>query len=59
MSATITIGWWVIPLVLTVLSLVAAGIASRGDTYGLAALFFHGVAIVISLAAWLIFAVLT
>lgn len=59
MSATITIGWWVIPLALTVLSFVIAWVASRGDAYGITVVFFNGLAIIASLAAWLIFAVLT
>jgi len=56
---SITLGLWVLPLFVTVLVFVVAGIMSRGDTYGVLALFVHGAATIVALLSWFIWAVLT
>jgi hypothetical protein len=65
---TITIGLWVIPLIVTIISFVTAsirvqqvakdaGAGSWGE--GILIIAFHGLALIASLIAWLIWAVLT
>ncbi len=68
MEFTITFGWWLAPLAVTVGAFVAAhlanptrtpptGYGSIGD--GLVALVEFGFATIVSLIAWLVWAVLT
>lgn len=70
MSATITIGWWVVPLAVTVIAfgwaMWRSSKVTRGSSGGflpdmsvLEDLFYFVPAIVVSLLAWLIWAVLT
>jgi len=60
---TITIGWWAVPLAITVISFVLAGSYSpRSSGYGygdITGAFFVLGAIIVSLIAWLIWAVAT
>jgi hypothetical protein len=63
MTASITIGLWVVPLFVTIFALFAA-YRSFGDegTYGagqIVNLIYLGLAVIVSLIAWLIWAVLT
>ena len=65
---TITFGFWVLPMLFTVIAFVVAeirvrhvtkdmGAPSWGD--GFVSIAFHGLALIASLIAWLIWAVLT
>jgi hypothetical protein len=64
MDLTITIGWWLVPLVATAVACACAYWQSRpngrptlGD--GIVSLIMWGGAVILSLLAWLIWAVLT
>lgn len=66
MTFTIEIGWWLAPLTITIAAFVCARIAtppSHAGYYGygnaIAGLFTYGAALIVSLIAWLIWAVLT
>lgn len=64
---SITIGWWGIPLAITIISFVWAELKvrnePRGGGYdfgrGITALMSGGAAVVVSLVAWLIYALAT
>lgn len=64
MSYTITMGWWVVPSIITIMSLGAAAFMSSdmgNDQYGAGAVIafvFYLIAGIVSLLAWLIWAVL-
>lgn len=67
MSMTITLGWWLVPALMTIAAVVwAVRQSPPGPSHGYAALgdaaicfFFLSVALIVSLAAWLVWAVLT
>jgi len=68
MTLTISFGWWLVPLTVTVVAFVAAYIcgASKGPprgygdiANGIVNLFVYGAVTVVSLVAWLGWAVLT
>jgi hypothetical protein len=62
MTLTFTLGWWAVPLAFTVLALVTAlalGDDSGDLGSGIAAMLRLGLAVIVSLIAWLIWAVLT
>lgn len=64
MTFTIEIGWFLAPLAITIVAFVWAGIATPpndGNYFGnaVAGLFTYGAALIVSLIAWLIWAVLT
>ena len=60
---TITIGWWALPFVLTCAAFLDAYMAEdknqRGMMAGLDGIIFGALALIVSLIAWLIWAVLT
>lgn len=64
MSYTITMGWWVVPAIITIISLGTAAFVSRdmgNDQYGagaVIALVFYLMAVAVSLIAWLVWAAL-
>ena len=63
---TITISWWAIPLIITIISFIVAWRLKPknvGGDYsfigdGIAFLFFYGIATVVSLVSWLIWAII-
>jgi len=63
MDLTIMLGWWIAPALVTLLAFIIAGnnlpVYSRGYGDGIAGVFILGVAIIVSLIAWLVWAVLT
>ena len=67
MTATITIGTWIIPTVLTIIAFLTAYLnrepSTGGGMYfdfsGLADMFFYGLATIFSLIVWLIWSLLT
>jgi hypothetical protein len=61
MSMTLTIGWWVLPLAVTIAAFTWALWGSDGGTLGDAVVgsFFVAFAAIISLSAWLIWSLLT
>lgn len=64
---TLVISWWAIPLLITIVAFIVANVAlspTSGGDYGaigdaLEFVFFNGVAFIVSLIAWLIYALLT
>jgi len=60
MTFTIAFGWWILPLTITIGSFVLATLCSRSisrvDFYGIVALVYNTLAIIVSLIAWLIWA---
>jgi hypothetical protein len=62
MTLTFTLGWWMVPLAFTALALVTSLALGddRGDLgSGIATMMRLGLAVIVSLIAWLIWAVLT
>lgn len=62
MSFTITLGWWLLPLAITAIAFAwATAVCPKGGSLGdaIAAAFVFGPALIGSLVAWLIWAVLT
>ena len=56
---TITIGYWIIPLVVTAAAFIIASRNDPRDTYGVGGAVNVALALIVSLVAWLIWAVLT
>jgi hypothetical protein len=60
---TITLGWWAIPLAITIIAFLASFMAdtrsSSGYLSGIDTLIFNALALIVSLIAWLIWSVLT
>lgn len=60
---TITLGWWAVPLAITTIAFLASFMADAGGRggylSGLDTLIFNALALIVSLIAWLIWAVLT
>lgn len=63
MNITISLGWWLLPLSVTCLAFFFASYWTEPNQRGLGAsldaLVFNALALIISLIAWLIWAVLT
>lgn len=68
MNLTIEISWWIIPAIVTIAAFIWAGAVCRSGSSGgsysgigdaLMALIFFGAASIISLVAWLAWAVLS
>lgn len=59
----IHLGWWLLPMAITCAAFIASWAATepnqRGMMAGLDGLFFGGLALIVSLIAWLVWAVLT
>ncbi len=49
-------GTWAIPFFLTIIFFMTAHIASRGDAWGYAWMFYNLLAIILSLVSWLVWA---
>lgn len=62
MEVTITIGWWIIPLLLTAVAIVWAFVAGSdnggGFMSGIGVFFTLVPALIISLVAWIVYAIL-
>jgi hypothetical protein len=56
---TITIGYWIIPLIVTVVAFSLAQYYDPRDQFGIDGTVYAVLALVVSLIAWLIWAVLT
>jgi hypothetical protein len=59
---TITLGWWLASLIITVLAVtyyVASELMTAGNDYGFSVVFLWIPGAAISLAAWLVWALLT
>lgn len=68
MTLTIGFGWWLVPTAVTIIAFVYAGFMCRDEGYhgdyaaignAMVGLVVYGAAIIVSLLAWLIWAVLT
>jgi len=62
MSITLTLGWWILPSAITIAAFFAAWCVidpnQRELTRGLDAVLFGGLALIVSLIAWLVWSVL-
>ena len=56
---TVTIGYWIIPLIVTVAAFFLAQLNDPRDQFGISGAINVVLALVVSLIAWLIWAVLT
>ena len=56
---TVTIGYWAIPLAITCAGFLWFGRQGRGDDFGVEITFKLFLVLIVSLVAWLIWAVLT